>query len=245
MKLRTVGLFILCIIIGFSIVAQAKSTNGMNLFVARKNITDLEISINSLQEEIDSLNVRIQEARLKYEDYMDEDTLYSKNMYNEVLEDLALYKNITASTAVHGPGIVVTLDDSPEDIPNWLDTNAFIVHDTDIMRIVSDLYKNGAEAITINGHRIYSGSTIYCNGYTVRINGEPEARPFIIKAIGDPANLSAAMVNQNSYGNILRDYFGLVFRVEVEMDVELAERPSWPIAYRYAQIVRVTDDTEI
>ena len=244
MKVRIVIIFMICILIGFSIVAQAKSTKGMNLFVSRKNITDLEVSIDTTLKEIDDLNAQIHEVRQKYEDYLDDDYLQGKNLYDAVMADLALYKNLTATTAVHGPGVIITLDDSPEDIPSWADTNAYIVHDTDIMRIICDLNKSGAEAISINGHRIYSASTIYCNGYTVRINGEPEARPFIIKAIGDPANLSAAMVSQSSYGSLLKDFFGLVFRVEVESDLTLTGRPSRPVAYRYAQIVRVTEDVQ-
>ena len=238
MKLRAIGFFILCILIGFSVVAQAKSAKGVNYYVSKKNISDLEVSINAMQDEIDRLNEKIRTSQQKFVDYLRNDTAPSKkDEYDAVLNDLAYYKILTASTPVHGPGVIIILDDSQDDIPSWADTNAYIVHDTDIMRIVSDLYKNGAEAISINGHRINSASTIYCNGYTVRINGEPEARPFVIKAIGDPANLSAAMVSKNSYGNLLKDYYGLVFRVEVETDIEMPERPNKPVAYRYAHKV--------
>ena len=238
MKLRAVGFFILCVLIGFSIVAQAKNSRGVNYYVSQKNISDLKISINALQDEINSVNDRIRAAKQKYMDYLNNDTAPSKkDEYDAVLSDLVYYKMLTASTPVQGPGIIIILDDFPDDIPSWVDTNSYVVHDTDIMRIVSDLNKSGAEAISINGHRINSASTIYCNGYTVRINGEPEARPFIIKAIGDPANLSAAMVSKSSYGNLLKDYYGLVFRVEVETDIEMPERPNKPVAYRYAHKV--------
>jgi uncharacterized protein YlxW (UPF0749 family) len=224
--------------VGFSIVTQTKSAKGVNYYVSKKNISDLEISINTMQDEINVLNEKIKSVRQKYVDYMSKDSTPSKkDEYDAVLNDLMYYKILTASTPVQGPGVIIILDDSQDEIPNWADTNAYIVHDTDIMRIVSDLYKSGAEAITINGHRINSASTIYCNGYTVRINGEPEARPFIIKAIGDPANLSASMVSKSSYGNLLKDYYGLVFRVEVETNIEMPERPNKPVAYRYAHRV--------
>jgi uncharacterized protein YlxW (UPF0749 family) len=129
----------------------------------------------------------------------------------------------------------ITFDDSTDDIPLWAEINAVIVHDTDLLRIIGDLSKGGAEAIAINGQRIYSDSTIYCNGYTVRINDVPETRPFVIEAIGDPARLSAAMIGPNSYGVLLREYYGLVFRVQVEPDVSLPARPGRGSTFRYAQ----------
>jgi uncharacterized protein YlxW (UPF0749 family) len=229
---------VLCIIIGFSIVAQAKSTKGMNLFVSKQTVTDLEVSIEGLNADIASLNSMAEEARQKLERYQRSDVDSGKELYESALTELSNLKSLTASTPVRGPGITITLDDSPEEIPDWADMNAYIVHDTDIMRMISDLSKCGAEAISINGHRIYSGSTVYCSGYTVRINNEPEARPFIIKAIGDPANMSAAMVGSNSYGNLLRDYYGLIFRVEVETDIELPARPNRAITFRYANILK-------
>jgi uncharacterized protein YlxW (UPF0749 family) len=233
--IRTTVFFILSICIGFSIIAQAKSTNGMNLFVSGKTLSDLQTSIASEQSEIDNIRKRTEEAGLKLDEYVkimaDEDT----DLRDSLLSELSVYKVLTASTEVRGPGVRVMLDDSAEEIPPWADTNAFIVHDTDILRIISDLAKGGAEAVSINGHRIYSGSTIYCNGYTVRINDVPEARPFVIEAIGDPARLSAAMIGPNSYGVQLREYYGLIFRVQVEPEIGLAAQPGRNVAFRYAQ----------
>ncbi|MDR0571040.1 MAG: DUF881 domain-containing protein [Clostridiales Family XIII bacterium] len=236
--LRIVAVFAFCIVIGFSVVVQAKSTKGMNLFVSKKTASDMEKSIEGLKTEIDGLNVGIEEAKGKLMRYALGDEGSGNALYDSALSELAALRNMTATTAVKGPGITITLDDSPEELADWMDVNAFIVHDTDIMRIISDLSRNGAEAISINGHRIYSGSTIYCNGYTVRVNGEPEARPFIIKAIGDPANISAAMVGAGSYGNMLKDYYGLIYRVEVETDLELPSRPIKPTTFRYARVLK-------
>jgi uncharacterized protein YlxW (UPF0749 family) len=236
LRVRTIVFFAISICIGFSIIAQAKSTDGMNLFVSRKTLSDLEISIASEQTEIDNIRKRTEEAEQKLDEYRrlmsDVD---AAGLQESLLAELSAYKELTASTAVHGPGVRVVLSDSAEDIPVWADVNAFIVHDTDILRIVSDLSKGGAEAISINGHRIYSDSTIYCNGYTVRVNDVPEARPFVIEAIGDPARLSAAMIGPNSYGVLLREYYGLVFRVQVEPDISLPARPGSTVTFFYAQ----------
>ena len=235
MRIRMIAFFAISICIGFSIIAQAKSTDGMNLFVSRKTLSDLTLSIANEQAEIDNIRKRTEEASRKLDEYRRIMADADADLQESLLSELSVYRALTASTAVRGPGVRITLDDSVDEIPLWADTNAFIVHDTDLLRIVSDLSKGGAEAIAINGQRIYSDSTIYCNGYTVRINDVPESRPFIIEAIGDPARLSAAMIGPSSYGVLLREYYGLVFRVQVEPDVRLAARPGRGVSFRFAQ----------
>ncbi|MDR2089670.1 MAG: DUF881 domain-containing protein [Clostridiales Family XIII bacterium] len=235
MRVKTIVFFAIGICIGFSIIAQARSTDGMNLFVSRKTLSDLELSVENERAEIDNIRKRTEEAVQKLGEYARIMADADAGLQESLLSELSVYRTLTASTAVRGPGVRVVLSDSAEDIPPWADINAFIVHDTDILQIVSDLSKGGAEAISINGHRIYSDSTIYCNGYTVRINDVPEARPFVIEAIGDPARLSAAMIGPNSYGVLLREYYGLVFRVQVEPEVTLPARPDRGINFRYAQ----------
>jgi uncharacterized protein YlxW (UPF0749 family) len=235
-RTRVAVFFAISIVLGFSLIVQAKSTDGMNLFVSGKTIRDLEVSIESEKAGIEDIHKRTREAEQKLEEYRrlveDEDMA----LQDSLTAEWKLYRALTAATMVHGPGVIVTLDDSADEIPDWADPNQLLIHDADILRVISDLGKGGAEAISINGHRIGSGSTIYCNGYTVRINGEPEARPFIIKAIGDPANLSAVMIGPNSYGAMLREYYGIVFKVQVEIDMEIAAQSSPPI-FRYARKV--------
>ncbi|MDR0424382.1 MAG: DUF881 domain-containing protein, partial [Clostridiales Family XIII bacterium] len=205
---------------------------------SRKTISDIQVSIESEEAGIQDIYKRMEEAELKLQEYEEIQTDENRDLYSAVSAELAMYKNLTGATAVHGPGITIVLDDSPDEIPEWADVNAFIVHDTDILRLLSELGKSGAEAVTINGHRIYRGTTIYCNGYTTRINGEPEARPFIIKAIGDPANMSEAMISKNSYGMMLKDYYGLVFKVQVETDIEIPAHPARRAVFNYARVAR-------
>jgi uncharacterized protein YlxW (UPF0749 family) len=234
MRVRIIVFFAISICVGFSIIAQAKSTDGMNLFVSRKTISDLEISIGSEQLEIDNIRKRTEEAERKLGEYEKIMADEEDSLHESLLSELSMYRALSAFTGVHGPGVRVVVDDSAADLPRWVDINAFIVHDTDILRIVSDLSKGGAEAVSINGHRLYSGSTVNCSGYTVRINGIPEAKPFVIEAIGDPARLSAAMIGPNSYGVQLRDYYSLIFTVQVEPDIVLPARPAGA-AFQYAQ----------
>ena len=94
-----------------------------------------------------------------------------------------------------------------------------MVHDSDILLILNDLFAAGAEAVSLNGHRIVSTSAVSCGGYIVHVNGIPEAKPFRIQAIGDPATLSAAMLSPNSYGAFIKDTVRFQVTVRDEITV--------------------------
>ena len=75
----------------------------------------------------------------------------------------------------------------------------YIVHDGDLYEIVNSLKNAGAEAISINGQRIVSKSSITCAGNVVLINGEKVGVPYEIKAIGLPSMLYGAVTMPNGY----------------------------------------------
>jgi len=104
-------------------------------------------------------------------------------------------KMIAGTVAVHGPGIIVVLKDSPLRTPSETQevVNDHIVHDDDIRGVVNDLFVAGAEAISVNGQRLMATSSIRCVGPVVLVNSTQVAPPFIIKAIGKPETLEGAL----------------------------------------------------
>jgi len=104
-------------------------------------------------------------------------------------------KMIAGTVAVHGPGIVVVLRDSPLRTPSESQevVNDHIIHDYDIRGIVNDLFVAGAEAISVNGQRLIATSSIRCVGPVVLVNSTQVAPPFIIKVIGKPETLEGAL----------------------------------------------------
>jgi len=110
--------------------------------------------------------------------------------------ELAAMKVFSGTVAVRGPGVVVTLKDSPkldrsqvpeEEIPNYL------VHDSDVSRVVNELYAAGAEAISINGQRLVANSSIRCVGPVVLVNSVQLAAPYVIRAVGKPDVMQKAL----------------------------------------------------
>lgn len=104
-------------------------------------------------------------------------------------------------TAVHGPGIRITLMDG---LATSGDVETVLTHDWDIRSVINELFTAGAEAVSINGYRVVATSGIFCTGPVVEINNHKIGAPFTISAIGDPHTLQSAMQIQGGVLDNLR-----------------------------------------
>lgn len=93
------------------------------------------------------------------------------------------------TTAVTGPGIVVTLADSTRASAGDPDADDERVKDVDLQYIVNSLWSSGAESIAINGIRLSSGTAIRAAGQAVLVDLQPLASPYEIEVLGDPSTL--------------------------------------------------------
>ena len=128
-------------------------------------------------------------------------------------------KFFAGMTNVQGEGIVISMDDSSVPAKDRLDSNPnwFVVHDKDIIRVINELRKNGAEAISINGERLVSTSAQVCMGPTIMINNKRYITPFEIKAIGNSRQMYEGIINSDIYKELVR--FSLPISVNVSNDV--------------------------
>ena len=92
-----------------------------------------------------------------------------------------------------------------------------------LFRSVNDLKTAGAEAVSVNEQRIMSISEIQCAGATITVNNHTYGQPFVIKAIGDPDMLGAAIKSPESYASLLKDVYGLGLEVEVYENVKISK----------------------
>ena len=128
---------------------------------------------------------------------------------------------------LEGPGLVVTLDDSPARRSPTGDPNDLIVHERDIQTVVNALWAAGAEAVGINGERLSATSAVRCAGNTLLLHGALHSPPYRIAAIGDADAMAAALPGQPGIGRLeeAADAFGLGLDMEAE-SVRLADVPS-------------------
>ena len=132
----------------------------------------------STEKERDALKVEL--VRLK------ENT----DMHDKVPEKINL---LAGTTAVKGPGVVLEIEDSKKMISSTDNTNLYIIHDEDVLKVINELRAAGAEAIAINEQRLISTSEIRCAGPTISINNTRISAPYEIKAIGNAKNMENAI----------------------------------------------------
>ena len=114
-------------------------------------------------------------------------------------EELSRLELTAGTVPVTGPGLVLTVDDAaagagPKD-PNAdprtaTGTDLGKVMATDLQRIVNGLWQAGAEAISVNGHRLTSRAAIRFAGAAILVDYRPLTRPYVVTAIGDPSSLN-------------------------------------------------------
>ena len=85
-----------------------------------------------------------------------------------------------------------------------------------IRYILNALWNGVAEAVAVNGQRVTTNTEVYCLGSYIQINGTPQMPPYVIDAIGDTNNLSAALkfYHWDELG-VLQQQYGITRKLEV------------------------------
>lgn len=96
---------------------------------------------------------------------------------------------VVGSVAVTGPGLLVVVDDAPSADSDSRDR----VLDIDLQVLTNGLWASGAEAVTVNGHRLSSLTAIRSAGDAITVDYRSLTRPYRIEAIGDPRTLQARL----------------------------------------------------
>jgi uncharacterized protein YlxW (UPF0749 family) len=146
--------------------------------------------------------------------------------------------------AYKGPGVAVTLSDSPlwasaqQSGVALSDTNVndYVVHQQDLEGVVNALWAGGAEAMTIQGVRVQSTTAVRCIGNVLLLQGRQYAPPYVIRAIGPVDSLIAALDASPSV-KIYRQYaeaIQLGYKVERVTQFAFDRTPVSPRTLKYA-----------
>lgn len=161
---------------------------------------------SKLREEIDQ-NIKKQDEYIKL--FMD------RRNDNELSREWENAKLTAGLTDILGNGVVISLTDAPEQLGDEI--RDYVVHDIEIVEVLNELKKAGAQAISVNNERFISTSEIICAGPTVRINSNRYPVPYEIKAIGNPKRLYEALVSSTIASEFKQ--FGKRFEVRVAKDI--------------------------
>ncbi|KAB2954167.1 DUF881 domain-containing protein [Heliorestis acidaminivorans] len=228
---------IVCFFVGFSLMVQWRTQAEITKEAAAYSVDELTSKLIQMEQSKDTLNTQMIELRSQLNRYRDGED--SRQALEQTLERTRLEAGFLP---LEGPGIVITLDDSPlaQDFEfSSLDNiNDYYIHDWYLRELVNALWTGGAEAISINHQRLISSSEIFCGGTTIFVNRDYITPPFVIKAVGDPKNLTSS-VNMVSISLMLRDYrqrYGITYDV---LPSEKLEIPAYrgDVRFRYARTV--------
>lgn len=195
-----IATFITCGVAGLMLTTGAISAEGGDLRPGRsRDVVDL---IHAETDRNAELAATVAGLRTEV-DRLAQLASSSDHSTEPQLAELAAQADLTA---VHGPGVTVTLSDAPLSVkPAGVADELLIVHQQDIQAVVNALWRGGAEAMTIQGQRVTVLTGIKCVGNTVLLHGVPYAPPYVITAIGDPEALELALAD-SEYLKVYRDY---------------------------------------
>jgi uncharacterized protein YlxW (UPF0749 family) len=144
----------------------------------------LVAQINAGSASVDRLRARTSNLQAEVQDLRDA-VLRSTDQGQALDQRLARLGATAGTAAVSGPGVEVTVNDAADA------TSGGKVLDADLQVLVNGLWTVGAEAISINGHRLTNLSAIRVAGEAITVNYRPLSPPYVIDAIGDPDTMPA------------------------------------------------------
>ncbi|RIK16990.1 MAG: DUF881 domain-containing protein [Acidobacteria bacterium] len=236
---RTWLLFATAVVLGMLVTVAAVTLRAPDP-VAAETRQQLISRIEAAQDVGDATSTRIEELRGQIQQ-IEQDRARAEQgpAAGRAIASAAMQ---AGASAVTGPGVVVVLEDATEagEGAPGLDGTPERVNARDVQLVVNGLWSAGAEAVSVNGHRLTSTSAIRFAGEAIIVDFRSLAPPYEVRAIGDPDRLAAETSSgvTGAYLGELRSQLGITSRVDVREDVTIsaAER----LTTRYGHVL---DDT--
>jgi uncharacterized protein YlxW (UPF0749 family) len=136
---------------------------------------------------------------------------------------------MVANVAVRGPGLLIIVDDAPGSTSDDGDR----VLDLDLQIMANGLWLAGAEAISINGHRLSALTAIRGAGDAITVDYASLTPPYRVEAIGDPKTLQARYVESSggTWWNELAHNRGMRYEINSVKEITLAPDPGLVLHY--------------
>lgn len=233
---------LLAVAVGMVLAVQMSSTAGSDQggLVPYSKLKDYEVALS--------------EARNEKEDALEELTLLQERLQtieremsaedavlDGLLSETEKYRLITGAVDVHGPGIIITIKDPVVTDEYQDDISIITYHYEELLSLVNKLKEAGAEAISINDHRIVQTTEISLAGQNININGSATAPPYYIKAIGNPTTMENAISIRGGIVETLKKNYNLTVDISTDEDLVIP-RYNGVITFRYAKPVTESEE---
>jgi uncharacterized protein YlxW (UPF0749 family) len=150
-----------------------------------------------------------------------------------MIQALVTQGAVVGTVAVAGPGLRVTLTDSPRAQSGAEDAADERVQDLDLQILVNGLWAAGAEAIAINGQRLTAVSAIRSAGEAILVDLVPLIGPYVVEAVGDPEGLQTALARTAAASHLalLRETYSIGVAISAADALELPASPVPQLRY--------------
>ena len=204
----------------FTLIISAQLNTVSNTDIIAEGMREAELlaELAKVKEELKDLKSDYEKSQEIVEEYKSNAST-NDTLIASMTEELNAASVLAGLVDLKGEGVVVTIHYSTSSSPD-LSSEAGLVHDTDLVAIVTELKAAGAEAISINGQRIIATTPIRCVGPTIQINSVKVAAPYYIKAIGNSQYLESALNIKGGIVTSLRRY-GITIEITRQDDIKI------------------------
>ena len=229
---------ILAVFIGFAISMQIASSENSDQggLIPIGKLAPYQAELEKLQMERDTAigELRVLEARITQ---IEKENAEDNTLLAGLVADLDRYKMAAGVLDVKGPGLIITMEDPPPVEGAEEDQYSEIMtHFELLLSLVNRLKEAGAEAVSINGHRVVNLTEIVLAVDNVNINSKPTAPPYKVMAIGDPDIMESAITIKFGIIHTMRAY-SIRVSIEKKDEVSIARYKGSVTNFRYAQPV--------
>ncbi len=215
-KQGQIAIAAVCVVLGIMLAIQFRTTQDIRASIPFQRVEDLSQRLSQTEKERDALVKEVHQLR--------------QTANHEIpSKEMEVLKMGAGVTAVQGPGIIVTIDDSKRPTKPGENPNLYLIHDDDILKVINELWAAGAEAVAINEQRLIASSEIRCAGPTLSVNNTRYSPPYDIRAIGEPQTLETALKMRGGVIETLQ-FWGIQVSVK---KVEVVKVPAYKGAFRF------------
>lgn len=212
------------------LVAIAASQTSRNEGIEDAGRNSLIAQINEGREEVADLQARIADLRGNNAE-LEADQVNLIGAQQTVVASLRRLQVRTGFVAVRGPGVRVVIREPEQGTER--------IRKEDLFLVINGLWAAGAEAVTLNGHRISAMTWLSNSSVAINVDLAPIAAPYSITAIGDPRTLSANLIETSTFSTFtgLASTYGFAWAVQDDDAI------SMPAA-RQKRLVSATTDQD-
>ncbi len=215
--------FVSLAIVGFAVAAAYMGIAASRPAVTAERSQLLE-RVRHAQLLTDDAVARYQQARASYAATQD---AVRPDLNGELATSMDIQSTVAGYTELRGPGLVLVLNDSEQ--PSYSGTTDLgKLIDRDVQHAVNALWQSGAEAVTVNGIRLTSRTSIRNAGSSILVGYQPASRPITVRALGNAAMLKRNLKGTSEWDELglLRDRYGIRWSLTARRSMQLGAASS-------------------